>query len=455
MDSADSAVKTFFVRLTSPEVMAEIIAIVIASLIALAGAQIVRAWHKRHAAPAPESGWQAILLEGVVLIGPFVVALAVLVVVRGALGMLAMHTAVVNIALQLTMALVLVRLGVYILRLMLGGESWIRGWENRLTFFLWLFVGFELVGWFNVAQNTLDRIDLIPGKTEFSLWALLKGIVVVSAFVIITSLVARTIERRVMRLEALAVSTRIAFAKFTYFFLVGVGILLGINAAGVDVTTLNVLTGAIGLGLGFGLQAIASNFVSGFVLLMDKSIKPGDVISFTGHTGTSTENFGWVQELRGRYVVVRDRDGVETLVPNQNLITNSVINWSYSDQRVRLRLPVMVSYEDDPETALQGLLEATQDHPRILRDPRPVTRLMAFEDYGMRLEVRFWIADPMNGVNNVRSDVNRAIWKVFKQRGIKIPVAQREFRMLDRADRRPSTLTPDVDQDEARRDGAV
>ena len=106
----------------------------------------------------------------------------------------------------------------------------------------------------------------------------------------------------------------------------------------------SVLTGAIGLGLGFGLQAIASNFVSGFVLLLDKSIKPGDVISFTGTTGTSTENFGWVQELRGRYVVVRDRDGVETLVPNQNLITNSVINWSYSDQRVRIRLPVMISY---------------------------------------------------------------------------------------------------------------
>ena len=126
--------------------------------------------------------------------------------------------------------------------------------------------------------------------------------------------------------------------------------LLGINAAGVDVTTLNVLTGAIGLGLGFGLQAVASNFVSGFVLLMDKSIKPGDVISFTGQIGASSGNFGWVQELRGRYVVVRDRDGVDTLVPNQNLITNSFINWSYSDQRVRLKLPVTVSYDDDPET---------------------------------------------------------------------------------------------------------
>jgi small-conductance mechanosensitive channel len=264
--------------------------------------------------------------------------------------------------------------------------------------------------------------------------------------VIVSSLIARTVERRVMRLQALALSTRIGISKFAYFLLVSIGILIGVNTVGIDLTALGVLTGAIGLGLGFGLQAIASNFVSGFVLLMDKSIKPGDVISFTGHTGTSTENFGWVQELRGRFVVVRDRDGVDTLVPNQNLITNSVINWSYSDQRVRLRLPVTISYDDDPEVALQALMEATQHHPRILKEPHPVTRLMSFEDHGMRLEVRFWIADPMNGVNNVRSDINREIWKVFRQQGIKIPVAQREIRMLDRAAssllRRPDDQKP-------------
>jgi len=439
MDSADSAFKTFFVRITSPEVLAEVIAIVIASLIAVAGAQAVRAWQKRHAPAADAASGR--MLEAAVQVAPFILALVVLALVRATLNWFHMHTAVVDIALQLTIALIIVRLSVFALRQSLGGESWVKGWENRLTFLLWLFVSFELLGWFNLAESTLDKIDLIPGKTEFSLWALLKGIVVVSAFLIVTSLVARAVERRIMKLEAIAVSTRIGISKFSYFFLVGVGVLLGINAAGVDVTTLNVLTGAIGLGLGFGLQAIASNFVSGFVLLMDKSIKPGDVISFTGHTGTSTENFGWVQELRGRYVVVRDRDGVETLVPNQNLITNSVINWSYSDQRVRLRLPVMISYDDDPELALDALLQATANHPRILRDPGPVTRLMSFEDYGMRLEVRFWIADPMNGVNNVRSDVNRAIWRVFKERGIKIPVAQRELRMLDGASRpAPSRL---------------
>ena len=204
----------------------------------------------------------------------------------------------------------------------------------------------------------------------------------------------------------------------------------GINSAGVDLTALTVLTGAIVFGLGFGIRDITANFVSGFVLLMDKSIKPGDVISFTQHTGTTSENFGWVQELRGRYVVVRDRDGVESLVPNQNLITTSVINWSYSDQRVRLRLPVMISYDDDPELALQLLVKAASDHPRILRDPEPVSRLLAFENYGIRLESRFWIRDPMNGVNNVRSDVNRRIWKLFKEAGIKIPVAQQEVRVL-------------------------
>jgi small-conductance mechanosensitive channel len=316
---------------------------------------------------------------------------------------------------------------------MMGPDSWMRTWESRITFVLWLTIGFSMVGWLDKVETTLNRINLIPGKTQFSLWALLKGLVIVTAFVVVSSLIARAFERRVMKLDQLAVGTRIGISKFTYFLLVGLGIMLGINAAGVDVTTLNVLTGAIGLGLGFGLQAIASNFVSGFVLLMDKSIKPGDVISFTGHTGTSTENFGWVQELRGRYVVVRDRDGVDTLVPNQNLITNSVINWSYSDQRVRIRLPVMVSYDDDPEIALKLLFEAVEHHPRILRDPPPVTRLMAFEDYGMRIEVRFWIADPMNGVNNVRSDVNRAIWRIFRENGVKIPVAQRELRMLEKA----------------------
>jgi small-conductance mechanosensitive channel len=204
---------------------------------------------------------------------------------------------------------------------------------------------------------------------------------------------------------------------------------MGLNAAGVDLTALTVLTGAIGLGLGFGLQSIAANFVSGFVLLMDRSIKPGDVISLSGQSGTSTENFGWVQELRGRYVVVRDRDGIEMLVPNQQLIANAVINWSYTDPRIRLKLPIRVSYQDDPELALQILLTACEGQRRVLHDPLPVSRLMHFGDSGIELELRFWISDPQDGVNNVRSDVNRAIWRLFKENNITIPVAQHEVRV--------------------------
>jgi len=165
------------------------------------------------------------------------------------------------------------------------------------------------------------------------------------------------------------------------------------------------------------------------VLLMDRSIKPGDVISLSGQSGTSTENFGWVQELRGRYVVVRDRDGVEMLVPNQQLISNAVINWSYTDPRIRLKLPVRVSYDDDPEKALQILLTACEGQRRVLRDPLPVSRLMHFGDSGIELELRFWISDPQDGVNNVRSDVNRAIWRLFKEQGISIPVTQHEVRI--------------------------
>jgi small-conductance mechanosensitive channel len=276
---------------------------------------------------------------------------------------------------------------------------------------------------------TLDGIGLVAGHTRITVWSALKLLFTLTLFVLVAAWISRWVDRRLKRLDTLAPSTRIGIAKFANAFIIGLSILLGLNAAGVDLTALTVLTGAVGLGLGFGLQSIAANFVSGFVLLMDRSIKPGDVISLSGQSGTSTENFGWVQELRGRYVVVRDRDGVEMLVPNQQLISNAVINWSYTDPRIRLKLPVRISYQDDPEQALQLLLVACEGQRRVLRDPLPVSRLMHFGDSGIELELRFWISDPQDGVNNVRSDVNRAIWRLFKERHITIPVTQHEVRM--------------------------
>jgi small-conductance mechanosensitive channel len=300
---------------------------------------------------------------------------------------------------------------------------------------VWAFLSLHLLGWGDTLIAALDGIGITAGKTRISVWTISKILFTVGVFVVVAVWLSRWMERRLLGLQGIAPNMRIGIAKFTQAFLIGLSILVGLNAAGLDLTTLNVLTGAIGIGLGFGLQSITANFVSGFALLMDRSIKPGDVISFTGTTGTTTEGFGWVQQLRGRYVVVRDRDGVETLVPNQNLIINPVINWSYTDPRVRLKLPVRISYRDDPEEALRALIEATDGHRRILREPAPVARLMGFGDHGIELELRFWIADPQEGVNNVRSDVNRSIWRLFKDRGITIPVAQRAVR-LEMADGR-------------------
>jgi small-conductance mechanosensitive channel len=422
--------KQIFEQLTTPEVMAEVIALIMAALLASALAHYIKRWLRPLAARSDLARWpRRLVIVGMVL-APSFMTLVLVLGLRALFAAVGLRVELIDIAMDLATVLVLVRFGVHSLSVSLGPNSWIRAWENRITVVIWAVISFQVLGWFNGIERTLDSIDLLPGKTQFSLWALLKGVVVIAGFLIVTSLIARTIERRVMKMEGIAISTRIGISKFSTFSLLALGVLLGINASGVDLTALTVLTGAIGIGLGFGLQAIASNFVSGFVLLMDKSIKPGDVISFTGTTGTSNENFGWVQELRGRYIVIRDRDGVETLVPNQHFINNQVVNWSYSDQRVRIRLPVMISFQDDPELALQVLIDAAANHPRILKDPGPVSRLMSFENFGMRVEVRFWIRDPMNGVNNVRSDVNREIWRLFKKHGITIPVQQHDVRMI-------------------------
>ena len=369
---------------------------------------------------AREAAWVA---------APYAIILLVVAAADGLMHATGAPAGILNVAVQLIGLLLLIRIAVYVLRVSLGARARLKGWGTAISFVLWAFLSLHLLGWGDTVIGLLDGVGMDAGKTRISVWSVTKLLVTVSLFVVVAMWVSRWLERHVLKLDGLAPNMRIGIAKFTQAFLVGLSVLVGLNAAGLDLTTLNVLTGAIGIGLGFGLQSIAANFVSGFVLLMDRSIKPGDVISFTGMPGTTTEGFGWVEELRGRYVVVRDRDGVSTLVPNQNLITNPVINWSYSDPRVRLKLPVRISYKDDPELAMRLLLEATIGHRRVIRDPAPVARLMGFGDHGIELELRFWIPDPQEGVNNVRSDVNRAIWKLFRQHGITIPVAQREVRL--------------------------
>jgi small-conductance mechanosensitive channel len=383
----------------------------------------------RRDAPEPTNLRQT-LSEGAIKVSPFVIAMLLLFVVRSVLEAVDLGTVFLDLTLKLLGALVLIRIAVFLLRISLGPKTWLKGWETQITLIAWGVVALNILGWLDPVVDKLNDIGFTIAKgRKITIWSIVKSLFIITMFVIAATWLARWIERRVMSVQSIAASTRIGISKFTHALLITFSVLIALTTAGLDLTTLTVFTGALGIGLGFGLQAIASNFVSGFVLLMDRSIKPGDVISFTGIGGTTTEGFGWVHELRGRYVVVRDRDGVDTLVPNQNLITNSVINWSYTEPTVRLKLPVRISYDDDPELALKVLLKAAENQRRILREPPPVSRLMAFTDYGMDLELRFWIADPQEGVNNVRSEVNRAIWRLFKENGITIPVAQRDIRI--------------------------
>jgi small-conductance mechanosensitive channel len=421
-------IAAFFNILSTHNMLIEIGAVAVCLLAGwFVGTELRSRYERRRFRTPTALTWDYFASQGSVVATPAIVALVLVILARSGLQAAHFDVTMLDAAARLIGAYVTVRVAVLLFAASLGNKSWMQHWENRVTLFIWLAIAAEYLGWLDPIISTLDSIGVAAGRSRITLWSVLKLLFTLTLFVLVAAWISRWVERRLKRLSNLAPSTRIGIAKFANAFLIGLSILMGLNAAGVDLTALTVLTGAIGLGLGFGLQSIAANFVSGFVLLMDRSIKPGDVISLSGQSGTSTENFGWVQELRGRYVVVRDRDGVEMLVPNQQLIQNSVINWSYTDPRIRLKLPIRVSYRDDPELALQILLTACEGQPRVLSDPAPVSRLMHFSDSGIELELRFWISDPQEGVNNVRSEVNRAIWRLFKEHKITIPVAQREI----------------------------
>jgi small-conductance mechanosensitive channel len=423
-------IAAFFDILSTRNVLIEIGAVGLCLLAGgVVGAELRNRYERRRFKTPTALTWSYFASQGSVVATPALLALGLVILARSGLHASHLDITILDAAARLIGVYVVVRVAVLLFAASLGNKSWMQHWENRVTLFIWLAIAAEYLGWLDPIISTLDSIGVAAGKSRITLWSILKLLFTLTLFVLVAAWISRWVERRLKKLNTLAPSTRIGIAKFANAFLIALSILMGLNAAGVDLTALTVLTGAIGLGLGFGLQSIAANFVSGFVLLMDRSIKPGDVISLSGQSGTSTENFGWVQELRGRYVVVRDRDGVEMLVPNQQLISNAVINWSYTDPRIRLKLPIRVSYRDDPELALQILLTACKGQARVLHEPAPVSRLMHFSDSGIELELRFWISDPQEGVNNVRSEVNRAIWRLFKEHKITIPVAQHDVRV--------------------------
>jgi small-conductance mechanosensitive channel len=323
-----------------------------------------------------------------------------------------------NLAVPLLTSLATIRIVVYFLRMTFRPGPAVKAWENLISTSVWVVVALHLLGWLPTVLEALDAMALEVGKTRVSVLEAGKLILTLALMWVLALWLARLIESRVGKAEFINPSMQVALVKLSRFVLLVLAFLLALNAVGIDLTALAVFGGALGVGLGFGLQRIASNFISGFIVLFDRSIRPGDVI-------TIDNTFGWVQELHARYVVVRDREGVDRLIPNETLITTEVINWSYTDPNVRVKVPVSISYDDDPEQAMALLLEAAKASPRVLAEPAPAARLMSFGDSGIELELRVWIKDPREGLANVRSDINLAIWRLFREAGITIPYPQR------------------------------
>ena len=329
-----------------------------------------------------------------------------------------------SLAVPLMMSLAAIRLILYILRQALQPGPAVKAWEHLISTSIWILVALHLLGWLPKVAKAVDAFGYSFGKVRVSLLTVFELSLIIGVLMVLAAWLSRTIEAALSRSSYLSSGVKIGLSKTVKLVLYTLAALLSLNAVGIDLSALAIFGGALGVGLGFGLQRIASNFISGFILVFDRSIRPGDVISIN-------EKFGWVQELRARYIVVRDRDGVETLIPNENLITTEVINWSYSDKQVRIKLPVQISYEDDPEAAMAILAQAAQASSRVLQNPPPAQRLMGFGDSGIDLELRVWIRDPQQGVNNVRSELNIAIWKGFKAAGITIPYPQQDLHVKE------------------------
>lgn len=254
-------------------------------------------------------------------------------------------------------------------------------------------------------------------------WQLGQGSLKRVVFPLIALWLSNTFEARLNRAPNMDSSLRMVFVRLSRAFMALIAVLIALPLVGIDLTTLSVFGGALGVGLGFGLQKIASNYVSGFILLLDHSIRIGDMISVGSDRGQVTR-------ITTRFTVLRTLTGAEILMPNELLISSVVRNDSYTDRQVRVAIPVQVSYDSDLELTIRLLNDAARTHPRVLAEPAPRVLLIEFAESGINLELGCWITDPENGLGALRSDINLTIWQRFKEHHINIPFPQREIRIL-------------------------
>ncbi len=294
-----------------------------------------------------------------------------------------------------------------------------RFWSMALAFSIWIITALNILGWLQPTISMLDAISVNLGDMRLSLLLVIKGILISGLLIWGAGLLADRVEKIIGAVKDFTPSQKVLFFKVIRIMLFTVAVLLSMKSVGIDLTALAVFTGAVGIGIGFGLQKVFSNIISGFILLLDKSIKPGDVIA--------VENtYGWVNFLGTRHVSILTRDGKEHLIPNEKFITEPVENWSYSDNKLRLHIPIGVSYNSDIHLVKRILLEVVDALPRILKNPAPTCPITGFGDNSVNFEIRIWIEDPANGITNVSSLVYEGVWDAFKKHNIEIPFPQRD-----------------------------
>lgn len=334
-----------------------------------------------------------------------------------------MHTPLLTLAIPLLLSLAAIRMVFFALRISFAQSGWLSSFERFFAAFIWCLVALHLTGLLPDLINALEAIQFSAGKARLSLWQVIQGFVTVAVTMLGALWVGGMIESRLASAIGLDENIRAVLARIARALLVLVAVLISLPLVGIDLTTLSVFGGALGVGLGLGLQKIASNYVSGFILLLDHSIRIGNMISVDGQRGE-------VKRITTRYTVVRSLRGVESLVPNELLVSSIVQNESYSDRNVRVALNLQVSYESDLDQVMTIMIDAARAQSRVLSAPEPAVLLEAFADSGISLELGFWIADPEEGTGLLRSDISLKIWRDFKAAGISIPYPQREVRIV-------------------------
>ena len=288
---------------------------------------------------------------------------------------------------------------------------------------IWTVAALSILGVLQPLLAELDDVRFTLGGQRVSVLTVLQALLTMGILMWLSIVIGRFVARRIDGVTDLTPTARVLFGKVSTIILISIAFVLALGVVGIDLTALAVFTGAVGVGIGFGLQKSVANLFAGIILLLDKSIKPGDIIEVGG-------TYGWVSALGARYVEVETRDGTQFLIPNEDIITQRVFNWTHQHDQVRLKLRVRVAYGTDLRLAIKLMREAADRPPRVLKVPAPNPLVIGFGENGVDLELRFWIDDAQNGIHNISSDVLLEMWDLFREHGIEVPLPQREVRVI-------------------------